>query len=453
MANQKYPSSLALRIDWSELDYFGHVNNVSFFKYIQAARVHYWEQIGLNQTHRETNIGPMLASCKCDFKQPLFFPGTVTIHSSVGFIKKTSFGITHQLVNDEGLLVAEANDIIVLFDFTKNKKHILPEDLKAKIITLEEGSNRSLLNNLPPEIPVTLDQPAIAQLAKVQQEEQLFERFPNIECISDTLKAGEACLTLYINDEQTKGIPAAVPVKVNGTTTFMVKTELVTNMGNGKPHVGQLTHDIAHNQSPEYLGSLCCLVESTVNPNFKGVVTSGHIFTKGRFMNFDGIAVAEQTLTALSNHKSIGTVCFQQMTSSQDLAIVEIPPDSPLVNELKSFSGGAYQVSAYDTHTTQPNITILSRNKNQRDAYLLDLNVSMKVYYNGGEKVMRNLILIGSTNDKQTSKTVSNGGDSGSCVFHKDSGKLIGMLMGGNDTFTFVLPLEQTLLTHNYQIR
>lgn len=36
-----YNTSLELRIDWSEMDLFGHVNNVAFFKYVQASRVNY----------------------------------------------------------------------------------------------------------------------------------------------------------------------------------------------------------------------------------------------------------------------------------------------------------------------------------------------------------------------------------------------------------------------------
>ena len=58
----EYPVSLKLRIDWSELDYFGHVNNVSFYKYIQSSRINYWDQIGLRESHRKTNIGPLIAS-------------------------------------------------------------------------------------------------------------------------------------------------------------------------------------------------------------------------------------------------------------------------------------------------------------------------------------------------------------------------------------------------------
>lgn len=137
MTKTTFPVKLQLRIDWSELDYFGHVNNVAFFKFIQAARVNYWDQIGLTQSHRETNIGPMLASCKCDFKQPLFYPGEITLLTRVAFIKNTSFSFAHSILNEKGELAAEAQDVMVMFDFNKNEKVIFPNHLRAKMEKLE----------------------------------------------------------------------------------------------------------------------------------------------------------------------------------------------------------------------------------------------------------------------------------------------------------------------------
>jgi len=137
MTEINFPVKLQLRIDWSELDYFGHVNNVSFFKYIQTSRVHYWDQIGLTKAHRETNIGPLLASCKCDFKSTLHYPGEITIFSRVEFIKNTSFSICHKILNEIGEIAAEAQDIMVMFDFNRNEKVPFPAELKSKIEKLE----------------------------------------------------------------------------------------------------------------------------------------------------------------------------------------------------------------------------------------------------------------------------------------------------------------------------
>jgi len=137
MTNFDFPVKLELRIDWSELDTFGHVNNISIFKYIQSSRVEYLERIGLTKMHQQFKIGPILASCKCEFKRPLFYPGKITIQSRVEFIKNTSFCICHQIIDDKNQLSAEAQDIIVLFDFNKNKKVQLPQEIRGLIEQLE----------------------------------------------------------------------------------------------------------------------------------------------------------------------------------------------------------------------------------------------------------------------------------------------------------------------------
>ncbi len=42
-----------IRIDWSEIDLFGHINNLAIMKYVQSARVNYLELIGLMQMQAE----------------------------------------------------------------------------------------------------------------------------------------------------------------------------------------------------------------------------------------------------------------------------------------------------------------------------------------------------------------------------------------------------------------
>jgi acyl-CoA thioester hydrolase len=137
---EDFPVTLKLRIDWSELDLFGHVNNIMFMKYVQAARVNYWEKIGLYKDFLETKKGPMLASVNCQFRRPLFYPGEVTIRTRMEFIKNTSFGFHHELANEQGEVVAEAHDVMVAFDFNLNEKMSFPEELRKVVEELEGRS-------------------------------------------------------------------------------------------------------------------------------------------------------------------------------------------------------------------------------------------------------------------------------------------------------------------------
>jgi len=130
-------TKLSIRIDWSEIDLFGHVNNLSIFKYIQAARVNYLEAIGLMPSISANHIGPTLVSATCQFRKMLFYPGNVIVYSKVDLIKNSSFRIVHEITNDQNEIAAEAHDIIVLYNFDKNTKLNLPDEIKKKIAELE----------------------------------------------------------------------------------------------------------------------------------------------------------------------------------------------------------------------------------------------------------------------------------------------------------------------------
>jgi acyl-CoA thioester hydrolase len=124
-----------LRIDWSEIDQFGHVNNLAILKYIQSARVNLLEQMELMQLQAEKKKGPILASMNSQFRKPLFYPGNVSVLSKVNWIKNSSFSILHKVVDENDETAAEVQDIIVFYDFIKNSKLNLPDDIREKIET------------------------------------------------------------------------------------------------------------------------------------------------------------------------------------------------------------------------------------------------------------------------------------------------------------------------------
>jgi len=128
---------LNLRIDWSELDLMSHVNNVVFLKYAQSARVNYWEQIGLYQHLLKTKEGPMLASVTCQFRKQLLYPGSITIYTRMKSIGNTSFCLQHEIVDEEGDVTAEVEDVLVMFDFNNNEKMPFLEKIRKNVEELE----------------------------------------------------------------------------------------------------------------------------------------------------------------------------------------------------------------------------------------------------------------------------------------------------------------------------
>lgn len=126
-----------LRIDWSEIDAYGHINNLAIQRYVQSARVHYLERIGMFPVDKALNLGPVLASTSCQFRRQLHYPGTVRVESWTDHVGGSSFHMRHHVFNGAGELVAEAHDVLVMFDFTKNAKHAIPDVFRERIAALE----------------------------------------------------------------------------------------------------------------------------------------------------------------------------------------------------------------------------------------------------------------------------------------------------------------------------
>lgn len=124
---------LELRLDWSEQDTFLHINNVAYFKYTQAARLKLLEKVGLVEMHQRENIGPTLGNTQCKFIKPLFYPGTIAVHSYIKEIKNTSFVIQHVITNEHNEIAAKAEDVIVVYDYNKEVKVKIPTKVSSEL--------------------------------------------------------------------------------------------------------------------------------------------------------------------------------------------------------------------------------------------------------------------------------------------------------------------------------
>lgn len=124
---------LNLRLDWSEMDMFGHINNVSYFRYLQSARVEFWEVTGLAGVFRRERKGPILASVHCDFLAPLHYPGTIRIHTRLAEVGNSSFQLVHEVFSDQGRLCATGRDVLVMYDHVAQEKIPVPDVLRQML--------------------------------------------------------------------------------------------------------------------------------------------------------------------------------------------------------------------------------------------------------------------------------------------------------------------------------
>jgi acyl-CoA thioester hydrolase len=133
-----HPFSIALPIQWGDQDAFGHVNNTVYFRWFESARVAYLDQPELLRILEPHQLGPILASIKCDFRRQLTYPDTVLISASVTHIGRTSVKMSHLLYSQaQAAIAAEGDSTIVVFDYATQRPTPVPADVRAALERIE----------------------------------------------------------------------------------------------------------------------------------------------------------------------------------------------------------------------------------------------------------------------------------------------------------------------------
>ncbi|HMC96678.1 MAG TPA: acyl-CoA thioesterase [Flavobacteriales bacterium] len=128
---------LEIPIAWGEQDAFGHLNNVVYFRYFESVRMHYLERIGVLRSHREDDIGVLLASTTCDFLRPVEWPAKLIAHTGCTRIGNTSFTLEYVITDEAGEVVARGSSVQVMYDYARSIKVTVPAAIRAAIAAFQ----------------------------------------------------------------------------------------------------------------------------------------------------------------------------------------------------------------------------------------------------------------------------------------------------------------------------
>lgn len=140
-ALQAFPVVVQLPILWSDLDAYGHVNNIVYLKWFEAARTAYALRVGVEVVARQSGIGAVLASISCKYLRQLSYPGSIfsgvrAVRLSVGTVT-----LEFRIVDGQiGVPVAEGSCDAVLYDFAANTPIPVPDHIRAAVEDLEGKS-------------------------------------------------------------------------------------------------------------------------------------------------------------------------------------------------------------------------------------------------------------------------------------------------------------------------
>ena len=119
------------QVRWGDMDAAGHVNNTLYFRYMEDARIAWFQHLGMLDPNAAAQ--PILARVECDFKKPVTFPGDVITRLVVTRVGRSSVDHDVEIVlaDHPGQVVATGKSVVVWLDYTTGKSTPWTETQRA----------------------------------------------------------------------------------------------------------------------------------------------------------------------------------------------------------------------------------------------------------------------------------------------------------------------------------
>ena len=118
-----------IAIRWGDMDAMGHVNNTVYFRYMEQARIGWFDAlVPAAEAWKDTGI--VIANASCNFKRALNYPGTVEVGLSIEPPGGSSVGTFYELKMDD-TLYADGAAVVVFIDMKSQKPIRIPEGIRS----------------------------------------------------------------------------------------------------------------------------------------------------------------------------------------------------------------------------------------------------------------------------------------------------------------------------------
>ena len=132
-AEKRLVHEMHIPIRWGDMDAMGHVNNTTYFRYLEIARLEWLFKVG--GPPDPSGCGPVIVNAFCNFIRQLEFPGDILARHYVTNPGRSSFDtyITLERSDHPGTIYAEGGSKTVWTDFRKQKSVPLPDWVRALV--------------------------------------------------------------------------------------------------------------------------------------------------------------------------------------------------------------------------------------------------------------------------------------------------------------------------------
>ena len=128
MNEKKLVHTARIAIRWGDMDAMGHVNNTVYFRYMEQARIGWFESL-VPRGEAWRSMGIVIVNASCNFKKPINYPGTVEVRVFAGAPGGSSVPTFYELHVDEQLYADGAATVV--FVDAQQKPLRIPDGIRA----------------------------------------------------------------------------------------------------------------------------------------------------------------------------------------------------------------------------------------------------------------------------------------------------------------------------------
>jgi acyl-CoA thioester hydrolase len=133
-----YPFHYLHEVEYGDIDAFGHVNSIWYFRYMETARVKY--TIELFGKEWRVGSGSVVASAACDYKSASFFGETLKVEVGVARLGSKSFDLAYRMSDlESGRLVCLGKTVQVLWHVQERHTLRIPDEFRQRVEAYQNG--------------------------------------------------------------------------------------------------------------------------------------------------------------------------------------------------------------------------------------------------------------------------------------------------------------------------
>ncbi len=127
---KKLVYEMTMPIRWGDMDAMNHVNNTSYFRYLETCRIDWFRSI--NVVLDSSGDGLVIVNAFCNFYQQLEYPGDIRVKMYASDPGRTTFETwaTIERVDQPGKIYASGGATTIWVNFPTQKAATLPDWLR-----------------------------------------------------------------------------------------------------------------------------------------------------------------------------------------------------------------------------------------------------------------------------------------------------------------------------------